>query len=230
MSRAAIDVAGVPGVPESALAADVLDRLPGSAPAPWRTRLSAVVWVHRAAPAALQQLDPALRRRHLPVTVGAFVRYADTPVGPYSEVLASPVVLLDHGIPAASIPFIAVDSLASIHGGRANWSLPKTLASFTWRTPQPGFGVQGAGRGWGVTAAARVAGPRIPLAAAGRDVQPTPEGGELVAGLTVRGLGRAARVRVDVDGPTLPRWLLSGDHAGLVLSRARMTFGVPRRR
>ena len=65
--------------------------------------------------------------------MGAFVHYLDTPVGPYAEVLASPAVLLRGGLLAAAhIPFIAVDSEASVRGGRENWALPKTLARFAF--------------------------------------------------------------------------------------------------
>ena len=76
---------------------------------------------------------------YLPITVGAFVRYRDSPVGSYSEVFASPV-LLRRGLrrlPAVTVPFIAVDSLASVVGGRAGWALPKTLARALWPPDAP---------------------------------------------------------------------------------------------
>src|SRR5690349_11875277 len=124
----------VAGAPESALADADAARLPeGSAPSPWDTALDAVAWVHRAATAAREWLPRALRgRRLLPVTVGALISYRETPVGPYREVLGSPVLLAEWPLPSAVIPFIAVDSLASVHGGRANWQLPKSLARFEW--------------------------------------------------------------------------------------------------
>src|SRR5215204_3668804 len=124
----------VEGVPESALAdADAAALPPSSAPAPWTTRLQAIVWWHRAAPHAAEHLPAALRsRRTLPVTVGALVKYLDTPVGPYHEVLGVPALLAELPLPAAVVAFIAVDSAASVHGGRSNWQLPKTLARFEW--------------------------------------------------------------------------------------------------
>src|SRR5688572_26216439 len=119
----------VEGVTESALLdADAARLPPTSAPAPWATVLDAVVWFHRAAPGAAGRLPGRLQaRKALPVTVGALVRYRETPVGPYHEVLAAPALLLGRRGPEAAVPFIAVDSLPSVHGGRENWALPKTL-------------------------------------------------------------------------------------------------------
>lgn len=213
-------------VPESRLGADDRARIPPrSAPAPWSTRLRAVVWVHRASPSAVALLPEALRsRRTLPLTVGAFVQYLDTPVGPYSEVFGSPVVVLRAGLPAIHVPFMAVDLPASVHGGRANWALPKTLASFSGARTS----LRADGDGWTVGADATEHGPRLPLAAVARDVQVDEAGRELVIPVTARGLWRAARVEVRTSGPTLPSWLVGGTHRGLVLHRARMTFGEPR--
>ena len=213
-------------VPESRLDAAARERIPSaSAPAPWSTRLRAIVWMHRAAPEAASLLPPQLRgRRVLPLTVGAFVQYLDTPVGAYSEVFGSPVVLLRGArLPAIHVPFMAVDLPASVHGGRENWALPKTLATFTGS----GTSLRGSGEGWEVGAEAHVRGPRLPLAAVSRDVQIDAAGRELVIPVSSRGLWRAARVDVSTSGPTLPSWLLAGRHRGLVLERARMTFGEP---
>jgi hypothetical protein len=219
---AARDAAAVGGVPESSLAPEDAARLPPTAPpAPWTCDLRAVVWWHRATGAAAEQVPPALRRRVVPVTLAAFVRYADTPVGPYSEVLASPVLLAT----AAHIPFIAVDSLASVLGGRANWALPKTVASFAWDGPHA---VAGSAEGWRVEASAAPRGPRLPLLAPARDVQLAPDGARLGVRIAVRGLVRAARVEVDAEGPTLSQWLRPGTHRGVVVDRARLTFGAPR--
>jgi hypothetical protein len=104
-------------------------QLPASAPpAPWSTRLHAVVWWHRATPMAAAAMPVALRsRRRLALPVAAFVRYVDTPVGGYREILATPVLLLERPVPAATIPFIAVDSLASIVGGQRELGAPEDL-------------------------------------------------------------------------------------------------------
>ena len=215
-------------VPESRLGEDAARAIPaGGPPAPWTTRLRAIVWLHRALPGASDVLPPPLRGRPaLPLTIGALVQYADTPVGAYSEVFGSPVLLLRGArLPAIHVPFMAVDLPASVRGGRANWALPKTLATFSGA----GTALEARGDGWRVAVDAAVSGPRLPLVSAGRDLQIDPDGHELLTAMTARGLWRAARVDVTTSGPTLPSWLAGGTHRGLVLERATMTFGVPRR-
>jgi hypothetical protein len=193
--------------------------------------LSAIVWMHRATDEAVALLPARLQaHRRLALTIGALIRYRSTPVGPYSEVLASPVVLLPRGLPACSIPFIAVDSLASAHGGRTNWALPKSPAGFEWhgatRAQAQGGSPAGA---WSVSARAddvRAALP-VPVVAANR--QPAPDGATLSTPITGLALARPARVHVSIAGPSLPTWLVAGSHAGAVVPRARLRFGVPRR-
>ena len=229
----------VDGVAECVLSDALAARLPDrSAAAPWTTRVQAVVWSHPAAPGAAGFLPAPLRdERVVPLTVAAFVRYLDTPVGSYGEVLAAPVLLARAPLPAAVVPFIAVDSLASIHGGRANWALPKTLAAFEWSAPPERFGrgplhVRAEGthgpRAWSVAAAVAPRGRRLPLRLPLRDVQTTPDGRELEIAISLSGRAQLATVAVDSSGPTLPSWLLAGRHRGLVLPTARMTFGAPR--
>jgi hypothetical protein len=219
----------VHGVPESALADDDAARMPGaSAPAPWNTVLDAVVWFHRAAPGAADRLPAPLRgRRALPVTVGALVRYAETPVGPYHEVLASPVLLSGSRGPEAAVPFIAVDSLPSVHGGRENWALPKTLARFDWpERPRGGFELDAEGDGWSVHASVRPRPRKLPLAAVLRNRQVTPAGEEIVFGSRMRGAARIATVELETRGPTLPGWLRSGRHPALVIEGAAVHVGA----
>lgn len=229
----------VGGVPESAMGDALAARLPDrSAPAPWTTRVQAVVWFHRAAPGAAALLPGALRKeRIVPLTIAAFIRYLDTPVGPYGEILASPV-LLGRTPLASFVPFIAVDSLSSIHAGRANWALPKTLAAFEWSAPPERFGdgpltVRGEGThgpvAWSVSARATPRRRRLPLRLPFlRDVQIAPGDRELDIAMSLAGRAQLATVAVDSSGPTLPEWLPAGRHRGFVLSRARMTFGPPR--
>jgi hypothetical protein len=216
---------GVEGVAESALADEDAARLPGaSAPAPWATVLDAVVWFHRAAPGAAERLPRALRgRRALPVTVGALIRYRETPVGPYREVLASPSLLLGPRGPEACVPFIAVDSPASVRGGRENWALPKTLARFDWPdAPRGGFELDAEGRGWSVHATVHARPRRLPFAATSRNRQVTPDGREITFDSRWRGRARLAGVELETRGPTLPGWLRSGRHPALVLDGARV--------
>ncbi len=138
--------------------------------------------------------------------------------------LASPVVLLERGLPTAHVPFIAVDSLASVEGGRANWALPKTLARFAWS----GAGARVEGDGWSVRASAAPRGPRLPLVGLARLVQVDAAGRERLAPIAGGGLARVARVEISAVGGSLPRWLLAGIHPGLVLSRARVRIAAPR--
>ena len=221
----------VEGVAESALADDDAARLPGaSAPAPWDTVLDAVLWFHRAAPGAAERLPRALRARAaLPVTVGALIRYRETPVGAYREVLASPALLLGPRGPEAAVPFIAVDSLASVHGGRENWALPKTLARFEWpERPAGGFELDAEGRGWSVHATVRPRARRLPFAARTRNRQVTPAGQEVIFDSAWRGRARVAWVELETRGPTLPAWMRSGRHLGLVLEGASVRVGAAR--
>jgi hypothetical protein len=57
------------------------------------------------------------------------IRYLDSPVGPYAEMVLAPA-FVRRPFPQAHVAFIAVDSGASMVGGRANWALAKVLARF----------------------------------------------------------------------------------------------------
>ena len=221
----------IEAVPESALGEADAARLPAeSAPAPWATVLDAVVWFHRAAPGAREHLPAPLRgRRSLPVTVGALIRYRETPVGPYHEVLASPVLLASARGPEAVVPFIAVDSIASVHGGRENWALPKTLARFAWpERLQGGFELDAEGERWSVHATVSARPRPLPLAASLRNRQVRPDGTELTFASAARGRARLASVEIESRGPTLPGWLCSGRHPAFVLEGARVEVAAAR--
>lgn len=220
------DLAHLPGAPESRLAGEVLARLPASTPAPpWRTRVEAVFWWHRASPAALAVLPEPLRRTaRLPLVVGAFVRYLDTPVGPYEEVIGA----VAHCPLQVHVPFIAVDSVPSVHGGRAHWALPKALATFT----RIGPGVTAYGGGWRLSAEPVAGGPRLPVAGRLRDTQVDAGGALRTSASRAWGRARLARVLVTVgtdlagEPGSIAGWLRSGRHPGAVL-RARLVVGPP---
>src|SRR4051812_33506881 len=109
------EVSGLVGVPETTLPADVADALPTSTPgAPWRVTMSALLWRHRARPDAAAALPPQLTAKPKGLTNAGFVRYAETPVGAYSEVMAG-VTVRGGLLPRVHLPFIAVDSLSSVH-------------------------------------------------------------------------------------------------------------------
>jgi len=165
-------------------------------------------------------------RRRLPITVAAFVRYLDTPVGDYREILATPVLLIEWPLPAATIPFIAVDSLASIVGGRTNWGLPKTHASFTWSDDGSDLHVRG--HGWSIGAQVRSRGPAFPFAALLRARQVVAAGCDLRTRIGGRGRARFGRVTVQVLGPDLPRWVLPGPHPAILVDDAQLRFSAAR--
>ena len=194
----------LPCLPESRLPAHVAAQLPAATPPPpWHCRVRAVVWVQRA---------PAPVPGGRGVSLGALVEYLESPVGPYREVFAGPL-LRGHLLPVVRIPFMAVDSLPSVHGGRAHWALPKTTATFTETTAR--------GDGWSVEVDARPAGPRLPLRGLLRSAQT-----ERVAGVSLRGTGRLARVHVAAHGPALTGWLGTGTHVGVV-GEGRMVVRAP---
>lgn len=226
------DLAAVPGVPETSLSDDLVATLPANrAPAPWRVSCRAVVWWSRPTAEASAALPEALRDRATPVSVvGGLVRYHDTPVGPYDEVFGVVVHRTGTRI-AATVAFMAVDSPASLVGGRTNWSMPKTLARFEGE-PVSGeafSAVSDTDAGWSLSANAHAFGPPLPALSLARVQQQFP-GGVLRGGrLWARGWMRLARVQVAVESPSgLPGWLVPGRHTGALVSGMAFSLGEPR--
>ena len=188
--------------------------LPAEAPGPpWRCRCDAIVWLSR-------------RRREGLASLGALIAYRATPVGEYREVLGLTVLLglpasIRELLPAVTVPFIAVDSPASIAGGRRNWALPKEPGRFTGDPSRRAM--TATGRGWSVTAHARPLGPLLPARFTGRLIQPWPDGTPRQAAGFGRARIRLAAVRVDVDGRPA-RWLRPGRHLGFLVSDADFTL------
>jgi hypothetical protein len=220
----------VPGVLETTLDAVAMAALPDTAPpAPWRCRCDAVVWLARPNRSARAVLAPGVAETGRPVAVvGGFVRYRDTPVGSYDEVLGAVALAGRHGI-RASVPFMAVDSAISVVGGRSNWSLPKTLAEFTG---DPASGVRAGAPGWSVRAQAHAAPRGLSIRATGRLIQQWPDGEVRRSVLRTQGLAVAALVRVETHSDNaadgLPDWLRPGWHLGAVILDADFTLGRPR--
>jgi hypothetical protein len=129
------------GLPECALPAELAARLPASvAPAPWDVAGSVVSWTQEVDESACALYPDAIRPDRVALAAWALVRYDDSPVGPYDEIA---LTLIGDDGGRGHIPFIAVDSLTSIVGGRANWLLPKVLGAFEWAPDGSGVTVRG---------------------------------------------------------------------------------------
>jgi len=212
----------IPSVPESSISEALAARLPAPVAAPWTTSGSGLMWIARAAPGASANHQAGLPYdRALPLTIAAFLRYDEGPVGAYDELLAMPDVVFGDRRLSLHVPFIAVDSEASIAGGRDNWALPKTLASFEWEQ-RDGLvhRIKAEGEGWSTEACVLWSGPRVPLWLRARQRQVRADGSVIAVPLRSRGVGRLARVEVHTEGPTLPGWLPSGVRFGVAIEHA----------
>lgn len=224
----------LPAVPESRLDPGTHDRLVAGeggppVPPPWTTSVSSVLWWHRAAPGAAEHLSAAVRGLpHLPITVGALVRYRHSPVGSYSEVFASPVLIRrpagGFGLPAVSVPFIAVDSLSSVVGGRAGWMLPKVPARALW---PPDAAARVETDDWSVAVSIVPSERAVPLRGRLPLLQPQPDGSRRLSTVRMRGRMRVGRADVMTSGPSLPSWLLPGRHPAVAISDGTMSISAP---
>lgn len=241
MSLSAGEIGQLPGVEETRLDSSLAARLPAQTPGPpWRTRIEAVVWLHPARPAAARALPAGYSAWPRSVSIGAFIRYLDSPVGPYHEFLACPALLASAGL-RVHVPLIAVDSLPSLHGGRAHWGLPKTLAELAWCDPATGIairpgtsgscgalGVRARGADWAVSADVRARGPEVPFLLRFRFVQPHPGGGTLRTRASVYGRARLARsTLVGTAGASFAEWLPDGTYRGFLVTGARLRIAAP---
>lgn len=199
------------------------------APAPWQCTGEALVWVSRPTKAAARVLQAQFPGNRPLIVVGGFIRYLETPVGPYDEVFA---IAGSHSgsRPWGTVPFMAVDSSISLVNGRINWGLPKTLASFDsvdgppleWRAASVGDA------SWRVSASARpMRGISAPMSANAVCRQRT---GSAVGSTTMclRGRVRPAMVCTDVFSTgSLDEWLRPGRHLGAVVTDLSFSLGAP---
>lgn len=115
------------------------------APAPWTLRGRGYICMLRAPAGLLDQgsfLPPSLkgRRTPSPYCYLMFVDYAESPVGPYHELLFIPGAFpFEDGQRHLSISRIFVSSLDSVVNGRRNWGIPKDVAQFDVRYGSAGL-------------------------------------------------------------------------------------------
>lgn len=203
---------------------------PVSPPPPWPATVRATIWWHRATTAARSLVGGDLPT--LPITAAMVVDYLDSPVGPYREILASPVLVAPRrrfgSVPRLHVPFIAVDSDESVHGGRTHWLLPKTKATFDGDV---GGLLDIVGDGWSARTRTQPGPVPLPIAGAVGFVQPDASRGPDAyrrASATLYGTCRTATIDVEATGPTLPDWLTPGRHRGITITRGRMRTGPGR--
>jgi hypothetical protein len=227
------------GVPETWLPAGLLTRLPGAvARAPWTTRCEVVTWLHPVEAAAAGLVPEPIRPEKVALVAWALVRYADTPVGPYSEIAATVIPADADANGVGHIPFIVVDSLPSIVGGRVNWLLPKSLGRFEWSpdaaavtiTPEepaaPAWSmtVRVSGNTTGDTTGDEAAATDVSLPNRLRQVAADGRVGRLES--TLSGSLRPVTIEVDAhaEGP-LSMLLQTGRHDGSLLRDCRFEVG-----
>lgn len=226
-----IELTGLKGVPETVLSEVLAAGLPGNeAPAPWECHCSALMWAGRGGRAAAAALPSALAGSPALAAAGGFVRYTDTPVGSYDEVLG--MIASRTGLkPWGHVAFMSVDSESSLVGGRTNWAMPKTLARFDGKLAGGNLiTATGADQlSWSVSAKPRTIGPAIPLKTKLTARQQFADGRVGDSLLTFAGRLRPALVTVGVSSAeTLPTWLRPGLHLGVFVEDVTFTLGEPR--
>jgi Acetoacetate decarboxylase (ADC) len=221
-------VTAAAGIAETRLPASLLARLPAAvATAPWQTTCTVVTWLHPVGDAALAAYPDAMRPERIALVAWALVRYDETPVGPYSEIAATLIAADGDGY--GHIPFIVVDSLPSIVGGRANWLLPKALASFDWSTDGDGVTVRGVERtspGWSISVRHEPTGSPAPVSLHNKVRQADVDGVSRQFDGTLDGLlqGATVEVRGHADG-VLAALIANGTHDGNVMTGCRFDVG-----
>src|SRR5215212_6517470 len=125
-----MDLAAVPGVPETEIGPELAERLPKAPPAPWELELAAIIGSMGGRGGG--------RRGASRAGCGG-VLACSAVVAPLVRMRACPSALTPRRWRRRSrcatagprcTPFMAVDSEASLVGGRRNWALPKTRAAF----------------------------------------------------------------------------------------------------
>ncbi len=104
------------------------------APAPWTLRGRGYILAIRMPEAVLAncQHTPAELRasRRSPLSLAMLVDYAESPAGPYQELLFIPGTFDFKGLRRPSISRIFVSTMDSVINGRRNWGIPKDRCDF----------------------------------------------------------------------------------------------------
>jgi hypothetical protein len=169
-------------------------------PAPWDCRVRAV-----CAP---------VRRGSRPALL-VVADYSATPVGPYREAFLAVLTRPWSG----TVPWIVVDDVASVAGGRLLWALPKQLGSLRLAAHRGAVDAHVDDGCVRLELVARARGPALPVLAAGLLRQP----GRRAAALVVT--GRARLALVSLTG-SLPPGVRGGTRPGLLLE-GRLRIGPP---
>jgi hypothetical protein len=215
------------GLPECDLPAALAARLPTAvATAPWEVTGSVVSWTHEVNDTVREAYPAAIRPDRVALAAWALVIYDDSPVGPYDEIA---LTLIGDGDARGHIPFIAVDSPASIVGGRANWLLPKVLAAFEWAPDGGGVMVraeQPDAPGWAMSVSWQTVGEpaEVSLPNDLQQVSRTGDVGWFDGAITGEVAPAVVMVDGQADGP-LAAVLRSGRFDGGVMAPCRMRFG-----
>ena len=228
---------------------------PGTTPAPPDVPVTAAPWVLRGEGWLLPfRLDvdalrvathlPSDRARQLDPLPGVgsllvLVDYHASPVGPYHELLVVPGTLpFTDGRRYPTIDRIVVSSWPSTVSGRANWGIPKDVATFSWergvdgaRSDEVEVAVEGrrAARFRLRRPRLHLPGPLSPLPDGARTVGQRWEGSDHLT--TLQGTGRIGRGRLLdawVDPALVPPVVDGRPGPVLHVSRFELGFPVPR--
>lgn len=105
-------------------------------PPPWALQGAGYLFLYQFAPDFVATYGFVPPEEKVTKLLGAVmvVRYAETAVGPYDELLFVPGFMQEQDTQYPSITKIYVSSQTSVLGGRQNWAIPKELAQFSWQT------------------------------------------------------------------------------------------------
>ena len=116
------------------------------------------------------------------------------------------------------IAFMAVDSAASVAGGRGNWALPKELAVIDGDPGRPGT-VTARGDDWELRVTTTARTHQLPMSMTMRAAQVWADGQVRTLSVRMRGRARLARVEVEhLASSPLAGWLVEGRHLAVLVS------------